>query len=115
MSNDDGVSYPALFGLLGVLVNHLLKPKALAYRQRMKAMVRSGLTSGLRSKPNVVYEVTQLKAIICKAKKGAPLILPELILETKNDSKQNFGVRPAEFLKACEYLEKMYPGRWKLL
>jgi hypothetical protein len=64
----------------------------------------------LRSKPNVVYEVTQLKAIICTAKKGAPLILPELILETKNGSKQKCGVRPAEFLKTCEYLGKMYAG-----
>jgi hypothetical protein len=52
MSNDDGVTHPALFGLVGVLVNHLLKPKALAYRQRMEAMVQSGATSGLRSKPN---------------------------------------------------------------
>ena len=115
MSNDVGVTYPTLFGLVGVLVNHLLKPKALAYRQRMEAMVQSGLTSGLRSKPNVVYEFTQLKAIICKAKKGAPLILPELILETKSGRKQKFGVRPAEFLKACEHLEKMYPGLWKLV
>jgi hypothetical protein len=58
-------------------------------------MVQSGLTSGLRSKPNAVYEVTQLKAIICKAKKGAPFILPELILETKSGRKQKFGVRHA--------------------
>ena len=114
MSNDDGVMYPALFGLVGVLVNHLLKPKALAYRQRMEAMVRTGLTSGLRSKPNVVYEITQLKAIICKAKKGAPLILSELILKTKSGSKQKFGVRPAEFRRACEVLKQMYPKLWQL-
>jgi hypothetical protein len=63
-----------LFGLVGVLVNHLLKPKAIACRQRMEGMVRSGLISELRSKPNVIYEVTQLKAIIWTAKKGAPLI-----------------------------------------
>jgi hypothetical protein len=99
LSNDDGVTHPALFGLVGVLVNHLLKPKALAYRQRMEAMVQSGLTSGLRSKPNVVYEVTQLKAITCVAKRGAPLVLSELILETKSGSKQKFGVRPAELGK----------------
>jgi hypothetical protein len=55
---DDGVSDPALFGLVGVLVNHLLKPKARAYRLRMGAMVRSSPTSRLRTKPNVVYEVT---------------------------------------------------------
>jgi hypothetical protein len=40
MSNDDGVTYPALFGLVGVLVSHLLKPKALAYRQRMEPWCR---------------------------------------------------------------------------
>jgi hypothetical protein len=109
MANDDGVSYPAWFGLAGVLVNHLLKPKARAYRLRMERMVQSCPTSRLRTKPNVVYEVTQLKTITCKAKKGAPLILSELILETKKGSKQKFGVRPAEFKKACEHLTKMYP------
>jgi hypothetical protein len=115
MSNDDGVTHPALFGLVGVLVNHLLKPKALAYRQRMEAMAQSTPTSRLRTKSNVAYDVTQLRAIICKAKKGAPLILPELILETKSGSKQKFAVRPAEFRKACEQLEQMYPGLWKLV
>jgi hypothetical protein len=114
MANDDGVSYPALFGLVGVLVNHLLKPKARAYRLRMEAMVQSSPTSRLRTKPNLVYEVTQLKAIKCKAKKGAPLILSELILETKSGSKQKFGVRPAEFKKACEHLKPMYPGLFQL-
>ena len=115
MSNDDRLPQPALFGLVGVLVNHLLKPKALAYRQRMEAMVQSTPTSQLRTKPNVAYDVTQLKAIICKAKKGAPLILSELILETKSGSKQKFAMRPAEFRKACEHLGQMYPGLWKLV
>jgi hypothetical protein len=114
MQFDDGVSYPALFGLVGVLINHLLKPKARAYRQRMEAMVQNSPTSRLRTKPNVVYEVTQLKAIQCKAKKGAPLILSELILETKSGSKQKFGVRPAEFKKACEHLKQLYPGLFHL-
>jgi hypothetical protein len=114
MLNDDGVSYPALFGLVGVLINHLLKPKARAYRQRMEAMVENSPTSRLRTKPNVVYEVTQLKAIQCKARKGAPLILSELILETKSGSKQKFGVRPAEFKKACEHLKQLYPGLFHL-
>jgi hypothetical protein len=115
MANDEGVTHPALFGLLGILVSYLLKPKARAYRLRMEAMVQSTPISRLRTKPNVAYDVAQLKAIICKAKKGAPLILPELILETKSGGKQKFGVRPAEFLKACEHLEKMYPGLWKLV
>jgi hypothetical protein len=114
MANDDGVSYPALFGLAGVLVNHLLKPKARAYRLHVEAMLRSSPTSRLRTKPNVVYEVTQLKAIECKTKKGAPLILSELILETKGGGKQKFGVRPAEFKKACECLKQMYPGLFRL-
>jgi hypothetical protein len=115
MANDDGVTYPALFGLIGILVNYLLKPKARTYRLRAEAMAQSSPTSQLRMKPNVVYEVTQLKAIQCKAKKGAPLILPELILETKGGSKQKFGVRPAEFKKSCEQLKQMYPGLFQLI
>lgn len=114
MANDDGVTYPHLFGMAGILVNHLLKPKARTYRLRTEAMLQSSPTSQLRTKPNVVYEVMQLKAIQCKAKKGAPLILSELVLETKSGSKQKFGVRPAAFKKACEQLKQMYPGVFQL-
>jgi hypothetical protein len=113
MANDDGVTY-GLFGLVGLLINYVLKPKAAAYRQRAEAMVRNTPTSRLRMKPNLVYDVTQLKSIACKAKKGAPLILPELILETKNGKKEKFGVRPAEFKRACEYLKQTYPGLCQL-
>jgi hypothetical protein len=115
MANDDGVTMRGLFGLAGILVNHFFIPKARAYRLRVEAVLRNTPTSRLRSKPNVVYEVTELRAIKCVAKKGAPLILPELILETKNGSKQLFGVRPAEFKRACEYLKQMYPGLWQLV
>jgi len=114
LANDDGMTYPALFGLAGVLINHLLKPKARAYRLRMEAMLQNTSTSQLRAKPNVAYDVAQLKTIICKAKRGAPLILSELILETRRGKKQKFGVRPAEFKKACEYLKQMYPGVFQL-
>jgi hypothetical protein len=115
LANDDGVMMRGLFGIAGLLVNHLFVPKARAYRLRVEAMLRNTPTSRLRSKPNVVYEVTQLKAIKCVAKKGAPLILPELIIETRNGNKQMYGVRPAEFKRACEYLKQMYPGLCELI
>jgi len=114
MANDDGISY-GLYGLGGLLINHVVKPKAMAYRQRAEAMVKNTPTSRLRMQPNITYEVAQLKAIICKMKRGAPLILPELILETKNGKKQKFGVRPAEFKRACEYLKQAYPGLCQLM
>jgi hypothetical protein len=115
MANDDGVPLRGLPGMSRLLVNHLLIPKARTYRLRVEAMLRNTPTSRLRSKPNVVYEVTQLEAIKCVAKKGAPLILPELILETKSGNKQLYGVRPVEFKKACEYLNQMYPGLCQLV
>jgi hypothetical protein len=110
MANDDGLAMTGLFGISGVLINHLLIPKARAHRLQVEAMVRNTPMSRLRSKPNVVHEVTQLKAIKCVAKKGAPFILPELILETRSGSKKLYGVRPAEFKKACQHLRQMYPG-----
>jgi predicted nucleotide-binding protein (sugar kinase/HSP70/actin superfamily) len=76
-------------------------------------MLENTPTSRLRSKPNVVYDVTELRAIKCVAKKGAPLILPELILETKIGGRQMFGVRPTEFKRACELLKQMFPGLWQ--
>jgi hypothetical protein len=115
MANDDGVPIRGLFGTMGLVINHLVKPKARAYRLRAEAMMGNTPTSQLRSKPNVVYEVTQLKAIKCVAKKGAPLILPELVLETKTGGRQMFGVRPDEFKRACELLKQMYPGLWQLV
>jgi hypothetical protein len=110
MANDDAAPLPALFGLAGVLFNHFLVPKARAYRLRVEAMLQNTPTSQLRSKPNLAYGVSQLKAIKCVAKKGAPFILPELILETKSGSKRSFGVRPAEFKRACGFLKQMYPA-----
>jgi len=80
----------------------------------MEALLETTSTSQLHAKPNVVYDLTQLKAITCKVKKGAPLVLSELILETKNGTKQTFGVRPAEFKRACEYLRRMYPSHCEL-
>jgi hypothetical protein len=110
MANDDGLAMTGLFGLSGILINHLLIPKARAHRLRVEAMARNTPTSRLRLKPNVVYEVAQLEAIKCVAKRGAPFILPELLLETKSGSKQKYGVRPAEFKRACQYLTQMYPS-----
>jgi hypothetical protein len=110
MANDDGLAMTGLFGLSGVLINHLLIPKARAHRLRVEALVRNTPTSRLRSKPNVVYEVAQLEAVKCVAKKGTPLILPELVLETRSGSKRKYGVRPAEFKRACQYLKQMYPA-----
>jgi hypothetical protein len=110
MANDDGLMMTGLFGVSGILINRLLIPKARAHRLKVEAMVRNTPTSSLRLKPNVVYQVAQLKAVKCVAKKGAPLILPEIVLETKNGNKQNYGVRPAEFKKACQYLKQTYPA-----
>ncbi|HEX4427482.1 MAG TPA: hypothetical protein VH079_18925 [Terriglobales bacterium] len=110
MANDDGLAMTGLFGLSGVLINHLLIPKARAHRLRVEALVRNTPTSRLRLKPNVVYEIAQLGAVTCVAKKGAPLILPELVLETRSGSKRKYGVRPAEFKRACQYLKQMYPA-----
>src|ERR1700731_4742771 len=46
MSNDDGVSYPALFGLVGVLFNHLLslrrEPIGSAWRPWCRILQRHG-------------------------------------------------------------------------
>lgn len=114
LANDDGVPMRGLWGNAALVVNRILKPKARAYRLRAEAMLGNTPTSRLRSKPNVVYEVTELKAIKCLAKKGAPLILPELVLETKTGGRQMFGVRPVEFKRACELLKQMYPGLWQL-
>jgi hypothetical protein len=52
-----------------------------------------------------------MKAITCVAKSSSS---PEIILETSNGSKQRFGVRPVEFRKACETLQQIYPGLFRL-
>ena len=115
LANDDGVPMRGLWGNAALVVNRLPKPKARAYRLRAEAMTRNTPTSRLRTTPNVVYDVTELKAIKCVAKKGAPLVLPELVFETKTGGRQMYGVRPDEFKRACELLRQMFPGLWQLV
>jgi hypothetical protein len=97
------------FGPVGILVKYLLQPHAQAFRQRIEATLQNTPSARLRSKPNVVYQTTQLKAITFKLKKGAPLILSDLILETTTGSKQRYGVVPADFEKVHFQLKQMYP------
>jgi hypothetical protein len=101
---------PSIFGLLGVLINHLVRGKVQGYRQRIEATLASTPTSRLRMKPNVVYQTMQLKSITFKpVKNGGGLILPDVILETKDGKKQKYGMQPADFDKACAQLKQMYP------
>ena len=70
---------------------------------------RSTPSARLRVKRNVVYQTTQLKAITYKLKNGAPLILSDLVLETKTGSRQRYGIVPADFDKVYPQLKQMYP------
>jgi len=106
MSNDRS---RGAFGLLGLLVNHLLKPRAQAFRQRIEATLRSTPSARLRGKPNVVYQTTQLTAIHYKLKRGAPFVTSDLVLETKAGRKQRYGIFPPDFEKVYPQLKQMYP------
>jgi hypothetical protein len=101
---------PSMFGLLGVLINHLVRGKVQSFRQRIEATLASTPTSRLRMKPNVVYQTMQLKSITFKpVKNGGGLILPDVILETQDGRKQKYGMQPADFDKAWTQLRQMYP------
>jgi hypothetical protein len=97
------------FGLLGVLMNHLVQPKAEAFRQRTEFALKTAPVARLRTKSNLIYEVGKLRAISYKQKKGAPLILSDLILETMEGKKMKYGINPAAFEKASAQLKQMYP------
>lgn len=96
------------FGLVGILSNTCCR-RAQAFRQRIEAALQSTPSSRLRVKPNVVYQTTQLKAITYKLKRAPPLILSDLVVETKTGSRQRYGIVPADFEKVYPQLKQMYP------
>ena len=106
MSNSAG----GACGLIGIVIKSLLQPRAQAFRQRIEAALQSTSSARLQVKPNVVYQTKQLKAIAYKLKSGAPLILSDLVLETKTGSKQRYGIIPADFEKVRSPLKQMYPA-----
>src|SRR5258708_528617 len=54
---------PSVFGLLGVLINHLVRGKVQGFRQRTEATLQSTPTSRLRMKPNVVDQTMDVRCI----------------------------------------------------
>ena len=93
------------------LVQRLLQPSAQAFRQRIESALQSTPRERLLAKPNVVYPATQLKAMLYQNKKGAPLILSDLVLETNTGSRQRYGIVPADFERVYLQLKGMYPTK----
>jgi len=103
-----------IFGLLGALINMLVKGHAQKFRARKETILQRTAIALLRAKPNVVYSVSQLVSITFKdVKYGGNLVLPDIILETRNGKKEKFGMQKAEFDKACAQLKQMYPNLCK--
>jgi hypothetical protein len=97
------------FGLLGALVKHLLQPRAQSFRQQIEARLQSVSAAQLRTKPNIVFPVSQLRSITYKAKKGAPLFMSDFALEAMTGRKTTYGIAPADFEKIISQLKQMYP------
>jgi len=97
------------FGLLGALINYLAQKKAKVFRERTEATLKSTPSTRLCSKPNVVFRASELQVISYKFKKGAPLILSDLTVETTTGSKQRYGINPVDFEKIQAQLQQMYP------
>lgn len=98
-----------LFGLLGVLLNYVLQPKARAFRERTEFALKTTPIARLRTKPNLVHEVGKLRAITYTRKKGAPLVLSDLVVESLSGTKTKYGINPADFEKVSAQLKQMYP------
>jgi hypothetical protein len=93
------------------LVQRSSQPSAQAMRQRIETALQSTPKERLLGKPNVVYRATQLKAIVHKSKKGAPLFLSDLMLETTLGSRQRYGIASVDFEKIYSQLKEMYPAK----
>ena len=96
---------------ISFLVQRLVQPSTQAFRQRIESALQSTPKERLLAKPNVVYPATQLKAMIHQKKKGAPLILSDLVLETTAGSRQRYGINSADFEKVSSQLNQMYPAK----
>ena len=78
-------------------------------RLKVEASLVTMPTSSLQAKPNLIYRVSQLRSITFNAKSVGNLVIPKIILETSNGSKQKFGIQNPEFEKARPQLQQMYP------
>jgi hypothetical protein len=97
-------------GLLGALVVGLMRGRGQVLRQQSVAAIEATPTSRLRSKPNNVCQVSQLRSIRFKpVKNGGGLISPDLIFELKTGRKQKYGIQAPDFEQACRQLKQLYP------
>lgn len=108
-----GTVPPAHLGLLGYLLVLAMKGRGQKRRQQVEAEVAATPTSRLQMKPNLVYQMTELRSITLKAVGFGTLITPNIILEMKTGSKQKFGIQKPDFEKACEQLKQIYPALCK--
>jgi len=101
---------PPVFGLIGGLLTYLVQGKSKKYRQQTEASLLRMRKATLQTKPNVTYQLEQVKSISFKdVKNGGNLILPDIILEMMNGSKQKYAIQKGDFDKARAVLEQRYP------
>lgn len=100
---------PPGFGLIGGMLGVLLSGRVKSFRQRTEASLQKSSINQLRVKGNIVYQVSQLKAITFKSKGFGNLVLPDITFETMAGPKQKYGMQRPDFDKACVMLKQMYP------
>jgi hypothetical protein len=91
----------------------LLKSRGDKRRQQVEASIASTPTSRLRTKPNLIFDTSQLRSITLKSSSFGTLITPDITLETKDGKRQKFGVQKPDFEKASAQLKQMFPAMCK--
>jgi hypothetical protein len=105
-------SLPPMFGLLQAVIVLLASKRGQTLRTEIEAKLQSTPDSQLRSKPNTIILLSQVRSISFKGSKFAPagsLITPDIIFETMDGKKIKYGIQGPDFEKACTQLRQMYP------
>lgn len=100
---------PPIFGLVGGLLNMLVKGRVKSFRERTEAKLQSASASQLRVKGNIVLTKSQFKSITFKNKSFGTLVLPDLTIETITGKKYKYAMQAPDFEKACAQMKQMYP------
>ena len=105
------VTGPAMFGLLGaIFLGSFFLAHAKNRKERIGATLLNTPMAHLRTKRNVIYQVSQIKSITCvRTKAIGGIVLPEITIETKAGRKQKYGLFADGFDEAYEKLKQMYP------
>jgi hypothetical protein len=109
-----GVVLPSRINFYVYYLFIFLKNTGVKRRQGIEADLNLVPASSLRRPPNRVYDASRLRSITLVWHRRSAISTPDVIFETIDGEKKNFGIQRHDFDLACAVLTEIYPGLCKI-